>query len=114
MGAGGTSPSLGLGLRRTHCSDSSAPLWELPLLMQLSSSSSSPEWGASLPGGNYQGACSSVWLPSLSSSISGRAFYMKATRLENELPGAERLPTQRLGTHSFRKAWRGRQEASMR
>lgn len=106
--------SLGLGLPRTHCADSSPQLWELPLPMRLSSSSSSPEWGGSLPGGNYQGAYSSVWLPSLSSSISARAFYMKAARLENTLPAAERLLTQRLGTHSFRKAWRGQREASVR
>lgn len=46
--------SLGLGLPRTHCSDSCPQLWELPLPMPLSSSSSSPEWGGSLPGGNYQ------------------------------------------------------------
>lgn len=55
-----------------------------------------------------------MWLPSLSSSISARAFYMKAARLENTLPAAERLLTQRLGTHSFRKARRGQREASTR
>lgn len=35
---------------------------------------------------------------------------MKAMRLENKLAEAEGLATQRLGTHSFRKAWSGGSE----
>lgn len=106
-----SSPSLEVGSTRTHCFDSSFQLLELPPFWYNLAPPSFP-WMGCLPSLVFinRGACSSVWPSCLSPSISWRAFYMKATRLENKLAEAGLL-TQRARSpqlqEGMEKGWWG-------